>query len=99
VWDAASKIVVGDVPPDPGKGIGANPGWPDSGADPSEWWLTDPGNDVDPAVQAPDDNSFTGNGLPERHNDGTIYGFIDGHVKWARERQLDQPKYWIPSQQ
>ena len=84
VWDAASKIVIGDVHPEL---IGAGK-WPS--VRPSEWWINDPGNDI---CGATDDNSFTANSVPQRHNDGVVYGYIDGHVKWGREKSLDQAKY------
>ncbi|MGC9318150.1 MAG: prepilin-type N-terminal cleavage/methylation domain-containing protein [Armatimonadota bacterium] len=86
-WDASTKITVGDVRPE---AIGANGKTGDDG-----WWLTDPGNNL---CGAPTDTSFLGNNWPQRHNDGVIYGFADGHVKWAREEQLDTPIYWDPTQ-
>lgn len=88
-WDASTKIIIGDVRPEV---IGANGKTGDDG-----WWLTDPNNNL---CGAPMDTSFSGdaNRWPQRHNEGVIYGFVDGHVKWAREEQLDTPVYWEPSQ-
>ncbi len=93
-WDAAAKVLVGDVHPEFIR-LPANPGagWPTSSADPDEWWINDPGNDI---CNATDDNSFEGNGRLGRHNDGTVYGFVDGHVKWVREMALDNPQSWDP---
>ena len=85
-WDAASKIVCGDVRPE---AIGAN-----GTVGEDSWWINDPNNDL---CMAPADNSHVGNNWPQRHNDGIIYGFADGHVKWAREEQLDTAVYWVPS--
>ena len=86
-WDPAMKILIGDVRPN---AIGANG---TTGAD-GEWYINDRGNDI---CGAPDDNSFGGNNWPERHNDGTIFGFADGHVKWAREQAVDTALSWDPS--
>ncbi len=86
-WDAATKITVSDVAPE---AIGANGKTGDTA-----WWINDPNNDI---THAPSDTSFTGNNWPQRHNDGLIYGFADGHVKWAKEEQLDTAVYWHPTQ-
>jgi len=92
-WDAATKIVIGDVRPE---AIGADGkvGLGDATYGSPEWWINDPGADL---TGAPSDNSFLGNHWPQRHNDGIIYGFADGHVKWAREEQLDTNIYWNPA--
>lgn len=94
IWDAARKIMVADAPPEAIRQSG-NPGndWPRNAANPDCWYITDPGNDI---CLAPQDTSFSGNGLPERHNDGTVYGYFDGHVKWHRERSVDTAEYWDP---
>lgn len=96
VWDAARKILIADVPPEKIRAqVGSGSDWPRSPAstNPDCWWATDPGNDI----LAPQDTSFSGNGLPERHNEGTVFGFFDGHVKWFRERSIDTAEYWDPS--
>ena len=89
-WDAASKILVCDVPPECLSPDGKV-------AQSGRWWANDPGNDLPVGVRPPNDNSFGGNGYPQRHNDGVIIGYIDGHVKWGREEQLDNVIYWIPA--
>ncbi|NLO04820.1 MAG: prepilin-type N-terminal cleavage/methylation domain-containing protein [candidate division WS1 bacterium] len=89
-WDPSTKIIVGDVRPE---AIGAAAPW-HTGAD-GDWYINDMNNAV---CGAPDDNSFTGNNWPQRHNEGTVYGFVDGHVKWARESQVNQRVYWDPMQ-
>jgi prepilin-type N-terminal cleavage/methylation domain-containing protein/prepilin-type processing-associated H-X9-DG protein len=97
MWDAAAKILVGDVLPDV-DGINAQPGWPNA-PDPTEWWINDIGNDADPNNPAPSDNSYTALGKPQPHNDGVIYGFGDGHVKWMKEELVDNPVNWLFPQQ
>ncbi len=87
VWDAAGKILIGDVHPE---AIGAGH-WPQQR--PTEWWINDPGNDL---CTAPGDNSFEAAGVPQRHNDGVVYGYLDGHVKWGREKSLDRAECWVP---
>lgn len=93
-FDSSSKIVCGDV--DPGllyaAGTSGN-GWPRGAYQPTTWWINDP---KDAICGAPNDNSFVGNNIPERHNDGIIYGFADGHAKWGREETLARPTYWNP---
>ncbi len=93
-WDASSKILCGDVRPE---AIGADGkvGQGDATYGAPEWWINDPNADI---TGAPSDNSFVGNNWPQRHNDGIIYGFVDGHVKWAKEEQLDTAVYWNPRQ-
>ncbi|MGD9498217.1 MAG: type II secretion system protein [Armatimonadota bacterium] len=93
-WDAASKILISDVRPE---AIGADGkvGQGDATYGSPEWWINDPGADL---TMAPSDNSFTGNGWPQLHNDGLIWGFVDGHVKWGREDQLDRAVHWLPGQ-
>ena len=54
------------------------------------------GNDICGGAGATPDNSFGGNNWPERHNDGTVFGFADGHVKWQREVSVDTPVFWDP---
>lgn len=90
-WDPATKIVLADIRPE---AIGAASPW-HLGAD-GDWYCTDVGNNI---CGAPDDNSFTGNGWPQRHNEGVILGFADSHVKWAREQTVDTPVYWDPAVQ
>ncbi len=87
-WDPSVKVLCGDVRPE---AIGANG---KTGTD-GDWYVNDIGNDI---CGAPDDNSFTGNNWPQRHNDGVIWGFVDGHVKWAKEQQVDNAIAWVPSQ-
>jgi len=82
-WDPAAKIVAGDVRPE---AIGANGKTGDSG-----WWVNRPGN-----VPAGGDHSWAGNNWPQRHNDGTVWAFADGHVKWAREDQMNNDVSWNP---
>ncbi len=87
-WDPSTKVLIGDVRPE---AINATNGT--TGAD-GEWYVNDVGNDI---CGAPDDNSFGGNNWPERHNDGTVFGFADGHVKWQREVSVDTAVFWNPS--
>ncbi|MCX7599116.1 MAG: prepilin-type N-terminal cleavage/methylation domain-containing protein [Armatimonadetes bacterium] len=97
VWDAARKVLIADVPPEGIRvQVGSGADWPRSpnSTNPDCWWATDPGNDI---CLAPQDTSFSANGLPERHNDGTVFGFFDGHVKWYRERAIDTAEYWEPT--
>ena len=89
-YDAATCIVIGDVAPET---ICAHTNWPAPGSDPAEWWINDVGNDL---CVATNDNSYKGTGYPPTHNDGAIYGYLDGHVKWSREEQVDQVNYWNP---
>lgn len=93
-WDPSAKIICGDVRPE---AIGANgqvgTGDADYGA--PEWWINDINNTI---CSAPDNNSFRGNDWPQRHNDGTVWGFADGHVKWAREEQVNTNVSWNPTQ-
>ncbi|MFP3902680.1 MAG: type II secretion system protein [Armatimonadota bacterium] len=95
-FDASSKIILADVPPET-LGVTANaPG--------EEWWINDPGNDICNATggtvavagEDPNDNSFHAINRPERHNDGLNWGYADGHAKWARETQLDSARFWDP---
>jgi len=96
-FDAASKIVLGDVPPEC-LGVTNNSAG-------SEWWMNDPGNDICGAyggtVQVGSEdassNCFSDIGRPQRHNDGLVWGYADGHAKWAREESLDQAVFWHPS--
>lgn len=92
-WDPSSKILIADAPVDliAGDGFVSTSG---------RWWCNDRNNDVGLGLgsgAAPEDNSFGGNRLAQRHNDGTVFGFVDGHAKWGREEQLDTPMNWIPS--
>ena len=32
-----------------------------------------------------------------RHNGGANVGYADGHAKWAKESQLNQPFMWVPA--
>ncbi len=101
LWDSSSKILCGDV--DPGlmyaSGTNGN-GWPIAGGSrPSLWWITAGNhNSPDPLTTA-SNTSFTFNGIPQRHNDGVIYGFADGHAKWGREETMAQATYWQPAAQ
>jgi prepilin-type N-terminal cleavage/methylation domain-containing protein/prepilin-type processing-associated H-X9-DG protein len=88
-WDPAMKITVMDVRPE---AIGAASPW-HVGAE-GDWHCNDVGNDI---CGAADDNSFSGNNWPQRHNEGVMIGFADSHVKWAREQTVDTPIYWDPS--
>ena len=92
-WDPASKILIADVPPECLQGNGRV-------AQTGRWWVNDPGNDIGAGFgtpTGPQDNSFRGNNFPQRHNDGIIFGYADGHAKWGREEQLDNAIYWVPS--
>lgn len=92
-WDPASKILIADVPPECVQGDGKV-------STSGRWWANDPGNDLGAgggSYGLPADNSFSGNRLPQRHNDGVIVGYADGHVKWAREESLDNQIYWDPA--
>ena len=86
-FDPASKILLGDVNPE---FLGVRT----PGQKPTNWWINDPGNQW---CLAPADTSFTGNKFPQRHNDGTIYGYVDGHAKWGREEQMNQQVSWNPA--
>jgi len=88
-WDPSVKILIGDVRPE---ALGAASPWK-TGAD-GDWHYNDAGNDI---CGAADDNSFMGNNWPQRHNEGVVLGFADGHVKWAREQQVDTAVHWDPS--
>jgi len=90
-WDPATKILIADVPPEALQGDGKVSA---SG----RWWCNDPGNNIHAGLgfTGEADNSFMGCGFPQRHNDGIVYGYADGHAKWGREEQLDQPIYWVP---
>lgn len=91
-WDPSAKIIVGDVRPE---AIGADGklGQGDSDYGSPEWWINDLNNTI---CNAPDNNSFAGNNWPQRHNDGTVWGFADGHVKWAREESVNNNVSWNP---
>jgi prepilin-type N-terminal cleavage/methylation domain-containing protein/prepilin-type processing-associated H-X9-DG protein len=86
-FDPASKILLGDVNPE-FLGVTA------PGVKPTKWWINDPGNTF---CAAPSDTSFTANRFPQRHNDGIIYGYVDGHAKWGREEQMAQQVFWNPA--
>ena len=96
-FDPATKIVIGDVPPECLGATSTSPG--------VEWWINDPGNDIcgatggtaQAASEDPSTNSFTDIGRPQRHNDGLVWGYADGHAKWAREESLNQAIFWVPS--
>ena len=100
-FDPASKILIADVPPECLGVTNSDPG--------AEWWINDPGNDICGAIirdgvtpsvagsELPERNSFTDIGRPQRHNDGLVWGYADGHAKWAREEALDQPVFWDPA--
>ena len=83
-WDPAMKIVVGDVRPE---ALGS-----DGKVGLTSWWVNRPGN-----PHPTQDNSWRGNNWPQRHNDGTVWGYADGHAKWAREDQMDNNVNWSPS--
>jgi len=87
LFDPAVKIMAADVPPE---AIGCDNTTPRG----SEWWYNDLDNDL---CGAPDDNTFKAARQPERHNDGINVGFGDGHVKWYKEGQINQPYMWNPS--
>ncbi len=93
-WDPSAKIVIADVPPECVQGDGKI-------STSGRWWANDPGNDIMAGggfYGLPADNSFMGNNLPQRHNDGIVVGYADGHTKWGREEQLDNPTAWVPGQ-
>jgi prepilin-type N-terminal cleavage/methylation domain-containing protein len=82
-WDPSMKIVVGDVRPE---ALGS-----DGKVGQTSWWINRPGN-----PNPTQDNSWRGNNWPQRHNDGTVWGYADGLVKWAREDQMDNNVNWTP---
>lgn len=96
-FDASTKILVLDVPPEAIGATGTTRG--------VEWWgnslsglgiptsaeLAEYGITTDP------DNSFKHVSQPERHNDGINVAYLDGHTKFAKESQLDQAYLWIPA--
>ncbi len=100
-FDAASKIVIGDVPPECLGVTNSSAG--------SEWWVNDPGNDicgvpgdavgtmVSAGTEDAENNNFSAIGRPQRHNDGCNWGYADGHAKWGREEGLDQAAFWNPT--
>ena len=51
------------------------------------------GNDL---CVATNDNTYRAAGCLPTHNDGAIYRYLDGYVKWSREEQVDQVNYWKP---
>jgi prepilin-type N-terminal cleavage/methylation domain-containing protein/prepilin-type processing-associated H-X9-DG protein len=85
LFDPSVKILIADCPPEAIGSTATSRG--------TEYWYNDMDNDI---VNAPDDNSFKGNNMPERHNDGVNVGYADGHAKWAKESQINQPHMWIP---
>ncbi len=89
-WDPAVKILIADVPPEclqnPMPGDGKVSNW-------GHWWANNPGN-----TSVPYDDSFMGHNLPQRHNDGVVFGYVDGHAKWGREEQANNPIAWVPAQ-
>jgi len=87
LFDPAVKILAADVPPE---SIGCATATPRG----TEWWYNDLDNDI---CAAPDDNTFKAARQPERHNDGINIGFADGHVKWYKEGQINQPYMWNPA--
>ncbi|MFP4248279.1 MAG: type II secretion system protein [Armatimonadota bacterium] len=91
-WDPSVKIIIGDVRPE---AIGADGtvGQGDADYGSPEWWINDIDNNI---CNAPDNNSFAGNGWPQRHNDGTVWGYADGHVKWAKEEAVNTSVNWDP---
>lgn len=58
--------------------------------DANVWWVNDPGNDI---CNAASDSPPPTN----RHNDGVIFGFADGHTKWARPDTVDTDIFWNPT--
>lgn len=96
MFDPSVKIEMMDVPPE---AIGAT-----ANSMGNEWWC----NPLDPTmatgiIPAPlpagvtdGDNTFRHNSMPERHNDGVIVGYGDGHAKWGKESQLNQAYMWVP---
>jgi prepilin-type processing-associated H-X9-DG protein len=93
-WDPSMKILIGDVRPVTGSDPGLVVASPYHTGIDGEWHYNDVGNDL---CSGPDDNSFMGNGWPQRHNDGVVLGFADGHVKWTKEQQVDNNRYWDPT--
>jgi prepilin-type N-terminal cleavage/methylation domain-containing protein/prepilin-type processing-associated H-X9-DG protein len=93
MFDPAVKILVMDVPPEAIGSTSTSPG--------TEWWC----NSISgigipsplPAGCADGDNTFHHAAQPERHNDGLNVGYGDGHAKWAKESQLNQPYLWVPA--
>jgi len=93
LFDPAVKILVLDVPPEALGATASSPG--------NEWW----GNSLSgvgiplplPTDVTDGDNTFKHLSQPERHNDGINIGFGDGHVKWAKESQIDKTYMWEPA--
>jgi len=88
-WDPASKILIADVPPECLNPDGKI-------AQSGRWWANKP-TLTDMMYVPPYNNSFIANKFPQRHNDGVVLGYADGHTKWGREEQLDQPMFWDPA--
>lgn len=91
MFDPAVKILLMDVPPEAINSNGASRG--------DEWWCNSVSGIGIPTGFAGNNNSFTANSMPQRHNDGVNVGYGDGHAKWAKESQLDQPFMWFPVQE
>jgi len=89
-YDASTIVLTADVSPEL---LCAHANWPGGQTDPAEWWANDVGNDL---CQAVNDNSYAGNGQRPPHNDGVVYGFLDGHAKWDREERVDTVYHWNP---
>ena len=88
-WDPSSKILIGDVRPE-ALGATGTTGTNDN------WHINDIGGEICGVTE--NDNSFSGNNWPQRHNDGVIHGYADGHVKWSREEMVNSRIHWDPLQ-
>ncbi|MCE5216233.1 prepilin-type N-terminal cleavage/methylation domain-containing protein [bacterium] len=92
-FDPAVKILVGDASPEV---MNPNLTGDSKVATSGRWWINDANNDL--AGHPPQDDSFIGNKYPQRHNDGLIFGYVDGHCKWAKEQSVDQKLCWDPAE-
>jgi prepilin-type processing-associated H-X9-DG protein len=90
VSSPTNLVLIADVLPE---AIGAQPGWPAASARPYAWWVNDRENDLAGALY---DTSYWAWGRAQVHSGGAVYGFADGHVKWAKEETLDRPEHWQP---
>lgn len=92
MFDPAVKILVADVPPEAIGSTATSRG--------TEWWYNNlNGEGIPnplPAGITDGDNTFKHAAQPERHNDGVNIGYGDGHVKWAKESQINQSYMWVP---
>ncbi len=86
-WDPAKKILLADATLDGEKNAGAsNYLWVPA----NRWYVTPPNHTLPAGI----DYVYPS----ERHNDGCLFGFADGHAKWQRPSQVANFEYfWRPA--